>query len=71
MNDATERGVKLQADYEAIFTENEEQRKSLLQIVEKHCQKFLDFRKSTLSSKQWLCFHKIILPERTDIIVAT
>ena len=36
VNDAAERGVKLNSDYAAILTENEEQRASLLQVVEKH-----------------------------------
>ena len=49
VNDAAERGVKLNQDYAAILTENEEQRRSLLQIVEKHRKEFPNFRKSTLS----------------------
>jgi len=49
VNDAAERGVKFNQDYAAILTENEEQRRSLLQIVEKHRKEFPNFRKSTLS----------------------
>jgi len=42
VNDAAERAVKLHADsdYATILTNNEEQRQSLLQIVEKHRQDF-------------------------------
>ena len=49
VNDTAERRVKLNQDYAAILTENEEQRRSLLQIVEKHRKEFPNFRKSTLS----------------------
>ena len=48
---AAKRGVRLQADYAANLTENEKQTKSLLQIVERHRQKFPDFRMSTPSFK--------------------
>ena len=49
VNDAAERGVKLHSDYAAILTENEEQRASILQVVEKHRSQFADFKKSTLA----------------------
>ena len=49
VNDAAEKRVKLQANYAANLTVKEEQQESLLQIVERHRQKFSDFRKSTLS----------------------
>ena len=49
VNDAVERNVKLYSDYAAILTENEEQRASLLQVVEKYRKQFGDFKKSTLA----------------------
>ena len=49
VNDAAERSVKLYSDYAAILTENEEQRASLLQVVEKHLKQVGDFKKSTLA----------------------
>ena len=49
VNDAAERTVKLYSDYAAILTENEEQRASLLQVVEKHRKQVGDFTKSTLA----------------------
>ena len=49
VNDTAERGLKVNQDYAAILTENEVQRISLLQIVEKHRKEFPIFGKSTLS----------------------
>ena len=49
VKDAAERTVKLYSDYAAILTENEEQRTSLLQVVEKHRKRAGDFKKSTLA----------------------
>ena len=49
VNDVAERGVKLYSDYAAILTDNEVQRESLLQVVEKHRKQFADFKKSTLA----------------------
>ena len=49
VNDAAERTVKLYLNYAAILTENEEQRASLLQVVEKHRKQVSDFKKSTLA----------------------
>ena len=49
VNDAAERGVKLHSDYTAILTENEKQRASLLQVVEKHRQQYVDSKKSILA----------------------
>ena len=49
VNDAAERGVKLHSDYAAILTENEKQRASLLQVVEKHRKQYVNFKKSTLA----------------------
>ena len=48
VHDAAERTVKLYSGYAAILTENEEQRASLLQVVEKHRKQVGDFKKSTL-----------------------
>ena len=49
VNEVTERTVKLYLDYAAILTKNEEQRTSLLQVVEKHQKQVGDFKKSTLA----------------------
>jgi len=49
VNDAAERGVKLNTDYATILTDNDEQRNSLLQAVEKHRHDLPDCKKSTLS----------------------
>lgn len=48
VNDAAERNVKFYSEYSSILTDNEEQRASLLQAVEKHRHDYPDFRKSTL-----------------------
>ena len=48
LKDAAERNVKLYADYSAFLTENEGQRASLLQAIERHRREYPDFRKSTL-----------------------
>jgi len=48
INDAAERGVKLNTDYAQIITDSEEQKKSLIQAVESHRRNYPDFRKSTL-----------------------
>ena len=47
--DPAERTVKLYSDYAAFLTENEEQRASLLQVVEKHRKQVGDFKKQTLA----------------------
>ena len=49
INDAAERGVKLITNFAAIITDNDEQRSSLLQAVEKQRHDFPDFSKTTLS----------------------
>ena len=49
INDAAKRGVKLHSDYASILTENEEQRASLLQVVEKHQKQYVDRKKSILA----------------------
>ena len=49
VNDAAERTVKLYSDHVPIFTENEEQRASLMQAGEKHQKQVGDFKKSTLA----------------------
>ena len=49
VNDAADRGVKLHSDNATILTENEEQRASLLQAVEKYRRQYVDFEKSTLA----------------------
>ena len=61
VNDAAERGVKLHSDYAAILTENEEQRASLLQVVEKHRKQYVDFKKSTLALLQIKCLQGTIV----------
>lgn len=49
VNDAAERGIKLNSDYAAYITDKEQQRASLLQAVEEHRQMFPDFKKSTIA----------------------
>jgi len=47
VNNTAERALKSNVDYAAILTDIEEQCQNLLQIVEKHHQDFLNFKKST------------------------
>ena len=47
VNDAAERGIKLNTDYATILTDDERQKSSLIQAVEKHRQNCPDFRKFT------------------------
>ena len=54
VNDAAERGIKLNTDYTTILTDDEQQKLSLIQAVEKHRQDYPDFRKSTLAQVQTL-----------------
>ena len=49
VNDVAERTVKLYSDYAAILTENQKQRASLLQVVEKHQKQVGDFKKLTFA----------------------
>ena len=49
MNDAAERGVKLNTDYAKISTDDEKQRAAILQAVERHRKEYPGFLKSTLS----------------------
>ena len=51
-NDTAERGIKLNTDYATALTDNERQKSSLIQAVEKHRQYYPDFRKSTLAQVQ-------------------
>ena len=49
VNDLAERGVALIEEYNSLFTEYEEQKQYLLQIVQDHRSRFPDARKSTLT----------------------
>ena len=49
VNDPAERGVKLMKDYNNLFTKNEQQKQSVLQVVSTYRQKFPDSRKQTVS----------------------
>ena len=49
LNDAAERGVKLNTDYAAILTDDPQQRESILQAVEDHRKRFPEFSKAVLS----------------------
>ncbi len=52
VNDAAERGVALIQSFNAVLTNQEEQKQFLLQIVEKHRQDFPNSKKSTVVGKK-------------------
>ena len=54
VNDAAERMIKLNTDFAAYITDSEEQRASLLQVVEHHRRQYPDFRKATIAQKHGL-----------------
>jgi len=49
INDAVERGIKLNSDHTALLTDDPMQRASLLQAVEDHRHKFPDIFKAALA----------------------
>ena len=49
VDDAAERGVKLNAVYSNIITGNDSQKQCLLQTVEQHRRSYPNFKKSMLS----------------------
>ena len=49
VNDAAERGVKLNTDYAAILTNDPQQRERILLAVEDHRKRFPEFSKAALS----------------------
>ena len=49
VNDAAERGVKLNTDYAAILTDDPQQRERILQADEDHRKRFPEFSKAALS----------------------
>lgn len=48
MNDIAERGASLISSFNSVLTNQEEQKKYLLQVVEEHRQQYRDPNKNTL-----------------------
>lgn len=51
VNDVAERGVKLMDDYNKVITKKEEQKQSLLQVVQDYRKTFPDCKRSTMSKQ--------------------